>query len=55
MKSRKPNSFEPGFLEKASKKIEVKKTMAKVSPTENPMSRRVSSTRDGHLRMTSVI
>ena len=32
---REKNLFGPGFLDKASKRIDVNKTLAKVSPTEN--------------------
>ena len=43
--------YVPGFLEKASKRVEVK-----VSPRENPIPKRKEfRTRDGHLRMKKVI
>ena len=56
---RETKLFGPGFLEKASKRMEANKTMARVFPTENPMCRkgRVSRTRDDidHLRMTNAV
>ena len=39
--------FGSGFLEKASKMIEVNRTTAKVSPTENPVPKRKGTPNKG--------